>query len=154
MQGLAEDARKWSEGAHRNAVGLATALGLPAERYAEDALLLMPALQNYVDLLPLGEFEKEDWIALHTDLTSYLGDVLVRRWGAAWGKVEDPDSPVGHRYVVEATGLDNAVHQVEPYDVVMEEFENPPIGIGRMLANAEAVLHVTPTTNGPAHTTP
>ncbi|WP_256725594.1 hypothetical protein [Streptomyces sp. IMTB 2501] len=140
----ADEVLEWAEGAHRNAAGLASVLGMPPEHYDEDPLGLLPGLQNYVDRLPLGEFEQSDWIRLHTDLTSYLGDLLVRRRGAAWTKVDDMNSPVGYRYFVEATGLDGKRYRVEPYDVVMEEFENLPIEIGRMIANAEAVLHLTP----------
>jgi hypothetical protein len=140
----AAEVLEWTEGAHRNATGLASVLGVSPEQYAADPLTLLPGLQSYVDRLPLGEFEQSDWITLHTDLTSYLGDLLVRRRGAVWVKVDDSGSPAGYRYLVEATGLDGKTYRVEPYDVVMEEFENLPIEIGRMLANAEAVLHVTP----------
>lgn len=136
---------EWTEGAHRNAVGVATMLGVAPERYAEDPLALLPNLQNYVDRLPLSEFEQSDWITLHTDLTSYLGDLLVRRRSAAWRKVTDQSSPAGYRYVIEAKGLDGKMYRVEPYDVVMEEFENLPIEIGRMIANAEVVLHLVST---------
>ncbi|GHD54531.1 hypothetical protein [Streptomyces galbus] len=140
----AAEALEWAEGAHRNAAGLASTLGLAPERYADDPLLLLPGLQSYVDRLPLGEFEQSDWIGLHTDLTSYLGDLLVRRHGAKWVKAADSTSPVGYRYLVEAKGLDGRTHRVEPYDVVMEEFQHLPIEIGRLIANAEAVLHLTP----------
>jgi hypothetical protein len=135
---------EWADGAHRNAVGLATALRVPPEQYADDPLTLLPALQNYVDRLPLNDFEQPDWITLHTDLTSYLGDLLVRRHGATWVEAEDPASPAGYRYLVQATGLDGKAYRVEPYDVVREEFQHPPIEIGRMIANAEAVLHRVP----------
>jgi hypothetical protein len=142
--GASAEAQEWAEGAHRNTVGLASTLGLAPEQYAEDPLRLLPGLQNYVDRLPLGEFEQSDWIALHTDLTAFLGDLLVRRSSASWVKVDDPSSPTGFRYFVEAKGLDGKAHRVEPYDVVMEEFENLPIEIGRMIANAGTVLNLTP----------
>ncbi|MGW2647869.1 hypothetical protein ACWC2T_23800 [Streptomyces sp. NPDC001393] len=142
--GSSAEVLEWAEGAHRNAAGLASVLGVSPERYAEDPLTLLPGLQSYVDRLPLGEFEQSDWIALHTDLTSYLGDLLVRRHGAIWTKIADANWPVGYRYFVEATGLDGEQRRVEPYDVVMEEFEQLPIEIGRMIANAEAVLKLTP----------
>lgn len=67
----------------------------------------------------------------------------MRRRGACWRKIDDQKSPAGYRYFIEATGLDGNAHQIEPYDVVMEEFEHLPIEITRMIANAEAVLRVT-----------
>ncbi|MYW13561.1 hypothetical protein GT034_35205 [Streptomyces sp. SID2563] len=129
---------------HRHAVGIAQMLGLSEQRYAEDPLILLPGLQNYVDRLPLAEFEQSDWITLHTDLTAYLGDLMVLRHAATWVDTEDSTSPAGYRWFIEATGLDEIRYRVEPYDVAMEEFEHPPIEIGRMIANAEAVLHLTP----------
>ncbi|MFH8220263.1 hypothetical protein ACH4C2_13375 [Streptomyces sp. NPDC018057] len=143
--GSASEVEAWTEGAHRNASGLASSLGVSPDRYAEDPLLAVPGLQSYVERLPLNEFEQSDWIGLHTDLTSFLGDLLVRRYPAHWVKAEDPNSPMGYRYMVEAKGLDGRSHRVEPYDVVMEEFHHLPIEIVRMIANAEAVLHLTPT---------
>jgi len=142
------DVSEWAAGAHRNAAELALALGVTQAQYAEDPLSLLPNLQNYVDRLPLGEFEQSDWITLHTDLTSFLGDVLVRRHRATWTKVHDPSSQARYRYLIETRGRDGEVHHVEPYDVVMEEFEHLPIEIGRLIANAEATLHVATSANG------
>lgn len=65
--------------------------------------------------------------------------------GGCWKLIDDAKSPTGYRYVIEAAGLDGNLYQIEPYDVVMEEFEHLPIEITRMIANAEAVLRVTVT---------
>jgi hypothetical protein len=141
--GSAADVSGWAEGAHRNAAHLASMVGVTREQFDSDPLAALPGLQSYVSRLPLDQFEQSDWITLHTDLVSFLGDVLVRRRGGHWTKVDDPDSPAGYRYFIEASSLDGRVRQVEPYDVVMEEFEHLPIEVTRMIANAEAVLHVT-----------
>ncbi|WP_330238847.1 hypothetical protein [Streptomyces sp. NBC_00525] len=135
---------EWTAGMHLHAAGLAEMLGLSERQYTEDPLILLPGLQNYVDRLPLAEFEQSDWITLHTDLTAYLGDLMVLRHQATWVDVEDSTSPAGYRWFIEATGLDGNRYRVEPYDVAMEEFEHLPIEIGRMIANAEVVLHLTP----------
>ncbi|MGW2746868.1 hypothetical protein [Streptomyces sp. NPDC001450] len=141
---LAAAAEGWAEGALQNARHLASMLSVPSDQFDADPLAILPALENYVSRLPLDEFEQSDWITLHTDLTSFLGDVLVRRRGGTWIKVVDASSPAGFRYLIEAEGLDGDMHRVEPYDVVMEEFQNLPIEITRMIANAEVMLHVTP----------
>ncbi|XIE77680.1 hypothetical protein AB6O49_04235 [Streptomyces sp. SBR177] len=140
-----EDALGWAEGAHQNAARLAEMVGVRCEQFEADPLSALPGLQNYVSRLPLEEFEQSDWVTLHTDLVSFLGDVLVRRRRGYWKKVESGRSPVGFQYVIEAVGFDGGLYQVEPYDVVMEEFEHLPIEIGRMIANAEAVLRVSET---------
>ncbi|MFI2368543.1 hypothetical protein [Streptomyces sp. NPDC018833] len=139
----AVDISSWAEGAHQNAAHLAAMVGVSLDRFETDPLAALPGLQNYVSRLPLEDFEQSDWITLHTDLVSFLGDVLVRHRGGHWSVVDDASSPAGCRFVIEATDLDGNVRQVEPYDVVMEEFEHLPIEIGRLIANAEAHLHVT-----------
>ncbi|MGW0668206.1 hypothetical protein [Streptomyces sp. NPDC002746] len=140
----ASDISEWSAGARDRAAGVTEIIGVTTDQYAEDPLTLIPGLQKYVDRLPLSDFEQSDWIALHTDLTAYLGDLMVRRHNATWVKVSDSSSPTGYRYLIEATGIDGATYHAEPYDVAMEEFERLPIKITRMVANTEAVLHVTP----------
>ncbi|MEU1144127.1 hypothetical protein ACFYO9_14145 [Streptomyces sp. NPDC005863] len=140
-------ALEWAEGAHRNACDFATMLGVAPERFEEDTLAILPRLENYVARLPLDEFEESDWITLHTDLTSVLGDFLVRRHGAKWIKVCDAGSPAGFRYFIEVRGFDGKLHRVEPYDVVMDEFHNMPIEVTRMLANAESELKLSPEFN-------
>ncbi|MFE2850399.1 hypothetical protein ACFXJO_04610 [Streptomyces lavendulae] len=119
-------------------------LGVPAEIYEGDPLTLIPALQAYVERLPFSEFEQSDWATIHMDLTSYLADVLIRRHGAAWKIEDDPTSPVGYRYVIEAKGLDGIARRVDPTDVVAIEFHEQPVTIIRMLANAEYTLRLTP----------
>ncbi|MEV1019699.1 hypothetical protein [Streptomyces sp. NPDC050264] len=141
-------ALEWAEGAHRNARDLAAMVGVAPEQFDADPLALIPRLENYVTRLPLDEFEQSDWITLHSDLTSFLGDVLVRHYNARWIKAPDSDAPAGFRYLVEAEGLDGLTHRVEPYDVVMEEFHHLPIEVTRMLANAEAVLCLSPDPEG------
>ncbi|MEU8465918.1 hypothetical protein [Streptomyces sp. NPDC029003] len=136
--------REWRDGGHENAVELADMLGVPAEAYESDPISLVPALQGYVDRLPLTEFEQSDWVTLQADLTSYLADVLVRRHGASWVIDIAPGNPREHRYVIEAEGLDGAVRRVDPADVISIEMKEQPITIIRMLANAEYTLKLTP----------
>ncbi|MDB1090320.1 hypothetical protein PJ985_22475 [Streptomyces sp. ACA25] len=134
---------EWSEKSQQNAAGIADMLGVPQEAYAADPLSLLAALQNYVSSLPLNEFEQSDWYTLHSDLASCLADILIRRRGAEWNVVQDSTTARGYRYVLQARGQDGSTHRVDPYDVVMEEFQNLPIEITRMIGNAEVTLGVT-----------
>ncbi|MFK4222164.1 hypothetical protein [Streptomyces sp. NPDC019890] len=147
MQGSSQEPRSelqhWSEGGHSNALAIADMLGVPRDAYSSDPLNLIATLQNYVSRLPLTDFEQSDWATLHSDLTSYLADVLVHRHGATWVVADDAAAPRGYRYVIEATGLDQSLHRVDPADVVMVEFRNLPIEVTRMIANAELSLGVT-----------
>ncbi|MFI6469832.1 hypothetical protein ACIBL5_06140 [Streptomyces sp. NPDC050516] len=137
--------QQWSEEGRLNALELAKMLGVSEQAYLQDPLSLVPALQNYVSRLPLTQFDQSDWATLHSDLTSFLADTLVRRYGATWQVAEDPNGPLGFRYVIEAQGLDGRPHRVDPADVVMAEFREQPIEIVRMLASAELTLRLSKT---------
>jgi len=103
---------------------------------------LIPALQSYVSRAPLGEFEQSDWITLHSDLMSYVADYLIQKHGARWNIAQDPTTPRGYRYVIEATGRDGQTRRIDPADVVMKEFSSLPVDITRMLASSELTLRL------------
>ncbi|MFI6939625.1 hypothetical protein ACIBI4_10150 [Streptomyces sp. NPDC050418] len=136
------DLERWTEEGHLNIVGVARMLGVPEDVYESDPIALIPALQQYVERLPLAQFEESDWVTLQTDLMSYLADFLVRRHGARWALAEDPASPRGYRYVVEAAGLDGVTRRLDPASAVVREVRHAPIEITRMLAAAELDLHL------------
>lgn len=137
------DLQQWTEEGRLNIIDVADMLGVPPDVYTRDPMSLIPALQDYVSRAPLDEFEQSDWITLHADLTSYVADFLIQKYGARWAVADDPTVPRGHRYVIEATGRDGQTHQVDPTEVVRMEFASPPIEIVRMLATAELTLRLT-----------
>lgn len=136
--------REWRDGNHANARGIADMLGVPPEAYAADPLILIPALQDYVDRAPLDEFEQSDWITFRCDLVSYLADVIIRRHGAAWRIADDPRHPRGYCYVLEARGQEGNIHRVDPFDVITLELREPRIEIVSLIATAEYTLHLCP----------
>ncbi|MCT2592169.1 hypothetical protein LHJ74_20050 [Streptomyces sp. N2-109] len=137
-----ESLARWTEEGHQDALALAGVLGANAAEYGADPSVLLAALQNYVARLPPHQFEKSDWVTLHTDLVAYLADVLIRKRGASWQISDDAAAPCGFRFVLEARGVDREVHRIEPAEVVMAEFRNPLIEVTRMIANAEISLRV------------
>lgn len=137
------DLERWVDEGRRVIIDIADMLGVPPEVYSTNPLLLIPALQNYVDRLPLEEFEQSDWVTLQADLMSYVGDFLIRTHGARWRVVEDSATPRGYRYVIEAEGRDGETRAICPVDVVRAEFGDPPIDITRMLAGAELTLRLS-----------
>ncbi|MFE7612103.1 hypothetical protein [Streptomyces celluloflavus] len=54
--------------------------------------------------------------------------------------LKEESSPRGFRYVIEGTAHDGVAGYVDPFGLVMEEFENLSIQIARMLANAEVTI--------------
>ncbi|MFJ7177522.1 hypothetical protein ACIQXA_14225 [Streptomyces massasporeus] len=138
----ASDLQEWIEGERRNILGMADMLGVPTDVYTRDPMSLIPALQDYVSRAPLDEFEQSDWITLHADLMSYVADYLIQKHGASWSVADDPATPRGYRFVIEATGRDGQPRRVDPFQVVSKEFDSLPIEITRMLASAELALHL------------
>jgi hypothetical protein len=90
--------------------------------------------------MPLDEFETEDWATLHADVVSFLVKVMTVRYGATWQVRDAPDSPRGYRYVLRATDARGASHEVDPFEVVAQEFQRRPIDVARMLASTELSL--------------
>ncbi len=143
------DLERWAEEGHRNIVGVAAMLGVPEEVYESDPISLIPALQRYVQRLPLAEFEEPDWVTLQTDLMSYVADFLVRHYGARWAVAQDPAAPRGYRYVIEAVGRDGATRQLDPAAAVVREIRHAPLEITRMLAAAELDLDLARVPDAP-----
>lgn len=137
------DLQGWAEEGRRNIVDVADMLGVAPEVYTRDPMSLAPALQDYVSRAPLSEFEQSDWIALLSDLMSYVADCLIQKHGARWQVADDASAPRGYRYVVEATGWDGVTRRIDPADVVKKEFASLPIEIPRMLARAELTLRLS-----------
>ncbi|MGW0766898.1 hypothetical protein [Streptomyces sp. NPDC002676] len=139
--------QEWAEEGRRTIIDIADMLGVPPEIYTRDPMSLIPALQDWVSRAPLNEFEQADWITLHADLTCYLADFLIQRYGARWAVEDDPTAPRGYRYVIEATGFDGQPHRIDPAEIVRMEFADLPIEIVRMLATAELNLGLTAQVN-------
>ncbi|MCX5341820.1 hypothetical protein [Streptomyces atratus] len=138
------DLERWIEEGRQTVIDIADMLGAPSAAYTRDPLTLIPALQNYVSRLPLGQFEQSDWATLHSDLMSYVSDFLIQRYDARWLVVNDSTTPRGYRYVIEVEDRDDGNRTIDPSDVVMAEFANLPIAITRMLSRAELTLRLTP----------
>ncbi|GGS12012.1 MULTISPECIES: hypothetical protein [Streptomyces] len=136
------DIREWAEQGRRTIIDVADMLGVPPETYTHDPMSLIPALQDWVSRAPLDEFEQSDWVTLHADLMCYLADFLIQKYGARWQVEDDSATHRGHRYVIEATGIDGRTRRIDPAEIVRMEFAALPIEIVRMLATAERELHL------------
>lgn len=134
--GLAEFAQEsW-----KNFGSVAEVVGAPAAQAESDPLSVMPYLQTYIWELPLDEFETEDWATLHADIVAFLARVMFVRCGASWQVREALSSPRGYRYVLRATDARGASHDVDPFEVVAQEFQRRPIDVARMLATTQLSL--------------
>jgi len=134
--GLADFAQEMA----RNFESVAKVVEAPLAEADRDPLSVLPYLQVYISQLPLDEFETEDWATLHADVVSFLAKVMTVRYGATWQIRDAPDSPRGYRYVLRATDARGASHEVDPFEVVAQEFQRRPIDVARMLASTELSL--------------
>ena len=134
--GLADFAQEMA----RNFESVAKVVEAPLAEADRDPLSVLPYLQVYISQMPLDEFETEDWATLHADVVSFLAKVMTVRYGATWQIRDAPDSPRGYRYVLRATDARGATHEVDPFEVVAQEFQRRPIDVARMLASTELSL--------------
>jgi len=134
--GLADFAQEMA----RNFESVAKVVEAPLAEADRDPLSVLPYLQVYISQMPLDEFETEDWATLHADVVSFLVKVMTVRYGATWQIRDAPDSPRGYRYVLRATDARGASHEVDPFEVVAQEFQRRPIDVARMLASTELSL--------------
>ena len=134
--GLAEFVQELEE----NFDSVADVVGAPLTQAHADPLSVLPYLQTYIAELPLDQFETQDWTTLHADLVSFLARVMRDRYGASWNVREAPNSPRGYRYVLRATDPQGVTHDVDPFEVVAQEFQRRPIEVPRMLAATELSL--------------
>jgi hypothetical protein len=134
--GLADFAQEMA----RNFESVAKVVDAPLAEADRDPLSVLPYLQVYISQMPLDEFETEDWATLHADVVSFLAKVMTVRYGATWQIRDAPDSPRGYRYVLRATDARGASHEVDPFEVVAQEFQRRPIDVARMLASTELSL--------------
>ena len=121
----------WTDEQRRAYQGFVKVIEAPAD----DPFMAIPHLQQYVDSLPLDEFEQSDWVTLHADLVCFLAESMIVRFGASWQVREAAETPRGYRYVLRL-----GTHDVDPFEVVAQEFRNQPIDVVRMLATTELNL--------------
>jgi hypothetical protein len=137
------DVATWASDCRRNFQGLLDMLGVSSQQVAADPFTVVPYLQAYLSELPLSQFERDDWVALHSDLATILAEYMIAKHGAQWVVRDAPRSPRGYRYVLQVNGPLTGDGIVDPFEVVAQEFRTPPIEVIRMLAAAELTAGVT-----------
>jgi hypothetical protein len=133
----------WASDCRRNFQELIQMLGAPAQQVAADPFTIVPYLQSYLSELPLSQFERDDWVTLHSDLATILAEYMISKHGARWVVRDAPRAPRGFRYVLQADRRLTGDGIVDPFEVVAQEFRTPPIEVIRMLAAAELTAGVT-----------
>lgn len=111
-------------------------LGADTAAFDRDPLTFQPALDAFVQGLPVGEMADDDWWWLHSVLAGYVAEVLVTNRNGTWTTLPDPTVPRGERYVVAVTGPDGQVRHVDTFDLVHEELRPVPQRIPRIVERA------------------
>ncbi len=137
------DLSTWASDCRRNFQEILQMLGAPADQVAADPFAVVPYLQVYLSELPLREFERDDWVSLHSDLATVLAEYMIRKHGGSWVVRDAPRAPRGFRYVIQVPRPLTGNGVVDPFEVVAQEFKTPPLEVIRMLAAAELTAGVT-----------
>ncbi|MEV3993594.1 hypothetical protein AB0J57_32320 [Streptomyces sp. NPDC049837] len=112
------------------------ALGGDLQVFDRDPLTAVPLLDDFVLRSPWAQFEEDDWVWLHTQLTAFVAEVLVRVYGGVWKARTDPGAPLGWVPVIEVLGADGLPRQVPVMAVVYEELHPVPQRIPRLIERA------------------
>jgi hypothetical protein len=137
----------WANEMQENFDSVVDIVNAPADEAAHDPASVLPYLQVYVAQLPLADFESQDSVTLHTDLASFVAQVMIVQRGARWTVRPAPSAPRGYRYVLSTSTADGAEHDADPFDIIARELRNRPIEIARILATTELTLGAPAITN-------
>ncbi|MYW05441.1 hypothetical protein [Streptomyces sp. SID3343] len=95
-------------------------------------------LDDYVQRLPLDEFEAEDRITLRSDLSAFVTVVLLETYGGTYRARLDDALPTGWEPVIDVVGPDARHRVIAPGPLVHEYLVPVPQRILRLM---EAVGH-------------
>lgn len=109
-----------------------------ALEFDADPLSAVGVLDGYVQRLPLDEFEAEDWITLHTDLSAFVTVVLLETYGGTYRARLDDALPTGWELVVDVVGPHAQHRVIAPMSFVYEYLVPVPRRIPRLM---DAVAH-------------
>ncbi|EPH40157.1 hypothetical protein ABT390_37370 [Streptomyces aurantiacus] len=104
-----------------------------ALEFDADPLSAVGVLDSYVQRLPLGEFEVEDWITLHADLSAFVTVVLLDTYGGTCRARLDDALPTGWELVVDVVGPDTQHRVIAPMSFVYEYLVPVPQRIPRLI---------------------
>jgi hypothetical protein len=107
--------------------------GEAALQFDNDPLSAVGVLDGYVQRLPLDEFEAQDWITLHTDLSAFVTVVLLQTYGGACRARLDDALPTGWELVVDVVGSDAQQRVIAPMSLVYEYLVPVPQRIPRLM---------------------
>ncbi|WP_458691390.1 hypothetical protein [Nocardia tengchongensis] len=137
-----DDLPQWTAECVARAASMSVALGADEDDFTTDPLSAFQAWQDYMDSLPLDEFEHSDWVTLKTDVVAYLFCILSRHFSCDWQILPDQTSPRGYRYVVAAPDEHGQVHYLDLFDSVIPELERGQIQLVPMLSDALSRLEI------------
>jgi hypothetical protein len=130
------DIEEWARGARPAIRDMIDGLGGDVEAFDRDPLTAVPLLDDFVLRIPWREFEEDDWVRLSAQLTAFIAEVLVQRYGGVWKAVSDTSAPRGWMPVIEVLGSDQIPRQVAPTALVHEELHPVPQRIPRLVERA------------------
>ncbi|UFS99221.1 hypothetical protein [Nocardia huaxiensis] len=125
-----------------SAAAMAAALGADAEDYGSDPLTAFGAWQDYLDSLPLDEFEHSDWVTLKADVVAFVSSVLLRRFDCEWHIVADESEKRGYHYVIASASDDGLLRLLDLFGLVFHALDSGETQLLNLLTEALAQLGI------------
>lgn len=131
-----------------SAVYFAGILGISEEIFKEDPLIALSAWEDYIDRLPLEEFEASDWSTLRTDIVAFFAEILTRRFDVSWKMIENDASNMGYHYVLARKDERGNLLAVNPFEYVVEQTNFWPFSLSAIFVKLEIELQLIDSSSG------
>lgn len=130
------DLEEWASGAQPAIRDLIDGLGGDVEAFDADPLSAVAVLDDLIIRMPWQDFENDDWIWIHSQLSAFVAVFLIHHFGGEWKAVPAPSAPGGWMPVIEVRGKDGHPHRVAPVELVHQELHPVPQRIPRLVERA------------------
>jgi len=133
------DIEEWASGARPAIRDMVDSLGGDVEAFDADPLSAVALLDNLISRMPWRDFEEDDWVWIHSQLSAFVAEVLIHHYGGIWKAAPDTSAPQGWMPVIEVCGRDGLPRQVAPMMLVYQELQPVPQRIPRLVERAAAL---------------
>ncbi|MFD4567434.1 hypothetical protein ACFWOX_24015 [Streptomyces sp. NPDC058467] len=87
------DIEEWASGARPAIRDMIDSLGGDVEAFDADPLSAVAVLDDLINRMPWRQFEENNWVWIHSELSAFIAEVLIHHYGGVWKAVPDASAP-------------------------------------------------------------
>ncbi|MFD4626117.1 hypothetical protein [Streptomyces sp. NPDC058475] len=89
------DIEEWASGARPAIRDMIDSLGGDVEAFDAGPLSAVAVLDDLINRMPWRQFEENNWVWIHSELSAFIAEVLIHHYGGVWKAVPDASAPQG-----------------------------------------------------------